>query len=292
MTIDGQRFIDVEGIRTRYWEGGTGETVVLIHGGNFGATTSADAIEDWGETLQELSRWCRVIAIDKLGQGYTDNPKIDLDYTMAAVVRHMHLTLRTLGITNANLVGHSRGGYVTCRLAVEYPEIVKSCVIVSSNTCAPGTGANEMVFANKPKPALTRKSQKWVLERYSYDRKCVTDEWLDALIEISEQKKYKQTVVKMVNDGLMWSQFLPSLQSDKEDMFGMLCQRGIQRPVMQIWGYNDVTVSHSQAYELYRMLAEKERRCRWQILNQAGHFCFREQPKRFNEVLRSFITDN
>ena len=45
----------------------------------------------------------------------------------------------------------------------------------------------------------------------------------------------------------------------------------------------------AQAFDLYRILAEKERRARWQIFNEAGHFSFREQPKRFNEVVRSFI---
>ena len=85
------------------------------------------------------------------------------------------------------------------------------------------------------------------------------------------------------------TKFLPGLQTDKEEMFRTLQTRGIQRPVMQVWGYDDPTVSHAQAFELYRILAEKERCARWQILNQAGHFCFREQRKRFDEVLRSFI---
>ena len=90
MSLQGEKFVDVDGLRTRYWEGGSGEVVVLIHGGNFGATTSADAIEDWGDTLHDFSKWCRVVAIDKLGQGYTDNPKNDEDYTMDAVVQHVY----------------------------------------------------------------------------------------------------------------------------------------------------------------------------------------------------------
>ena len=86
-----------------------------------------------------------MFAIDKLGQGYTGNPKSDDDYTMAAVVEHAYLTLRTLGIGGAHLIGHSRGGYLTCRLTVDHPELVRSCIIVDSNTCAPGTGGNEVV---------------------------------------------------------------------------------------------------------------------------------------------------
>ena len=291
MTLEGEKFADVGGVRTRYVEKGEGEIVVLFHGGHFGSTSSADAIEDWGRTMDDLSKWCHVFAIDKLGQGYTGNPKTDDDYTMDAVVRHGYQTLRTLGIDGAHLIGHSRGGYLTCRLTVDYPELVKSCIIVDSNTCAPGTGTNEVVFANMPGPALSKESQRWVLENYSYSADCVTEDWLDALVAIGQQQKYAEAIDKMNNDGLLWTRFLPGLQTDKEDMFHILGGRGIQRPVMQIWGYNDPTVPHAQALELYRILAAKERRARWQIFNQAGHFSFREQPKRFNEVVRSFITE-
>ncbi len=291
MALDGEKFIDVDGVRTRYVDRGTGDTIVLFHGGNFGSTGSADATDDWGGTIDDIAKWGRVVAIDKLGQGYTDNPKSDDDYTMAAVVKHAYQTLRALSIESAHLVGHSRGGYLTCRLTVDYPEIAKSCVIVSSNTCAPGTGGNEKAFANQPKPSLTAESQRWVLEHYSYSPDCVTDEWVEALAAIAQQQSYAEAVEKMTQEGYLWTKFLPGLLTDKEEMFRILQTRGIQRPVLQIWGYNDPTVSHAQAYDLYRILAEKERRARWQTLNEAGHFCYREQRKRFNEVLQSFITN-
>lgn len=291
MALDGEKFIDVDGVRTRYVDRGTGNTIVLFHGGNFGSTGSADATDDWGGTIDDIAKWGRVVAIDKLGQGYTENPKSDDDYTMAAVVKHAYQTLRALSIESAHLVGHSRGGYLTCRLTVDYPEIAKSCVIVSSNTCAPGTGGNEKAFANQPKPSLTAESQRWVLEHYSYSPDCVTDEWVEALAAIAQQQSYAEAVEKMTQEGYLWTKFLPGLLTDKEEMFRILQTRGIQRPVLQIWGYNDPTVSHAQAYDLYRILAEKERRARWQTLNEAGHFCYREQRKRFNEVLQSFITN-
>ena len=36
------RFIDVDGVRTRYFEAGQGQPLVLIHGGQWPATASAD----------------------------------------------------------------------------------------------------------------------------------------------------------------------------------------------------------------------------------------------------------
>ena len=157
MPISDARFVDVEGVRTRYFERGSGETVVLVHGGAFGSTTGACSADDWDLNFDGLAKWFRVFAIDKLGQGYTDNPRTDDDYTMHAAVQHAYATLRALGIEGAHLVGHSRGGYLVCRLTVEHPELVKSCTIVDSNTCAPGTGRNELVFANMPEARAERR---------------------------------------------------------------------------------------------------------------------------------------
>src|SRR5690348_12819649 len=77
--------IDVDGIRTRYYEDGTGEPLVLFPGGVFGTHYSLDA---FSLNLPALARHFRVIAVDKLGQGHTDNPKTDADYSVAALLRH------------------------------------------------------------------------------------------------------------------------------------------------------------------------------------------------------------
>ena len=289
MPISDPKFVDVEGIRTRYFERGSGETVVLVHGGAFGSTTGACCADDWDLNFDGLAKWFRVFAIDKLGQGYTDNPRTDGDYTMHAAVQHAYATLRALGIEGAHLIGHSRGGYLVCRLTVEHPELVKSCTIVDSNTCAPGIGRNEFVFANMPKPALSAESQRWVVEKYSYGHDHISDAWIDAMVEIAKQPKYAEAVAKMSGDGLQATRFLPGILTQKEEMFRILRTRGIQRPVMQVWGSDDPTVSREQAMGLYRILAEKERRARWQIFNRSGHYSFREHPERFNQVIRTFI---
>ena len=73
--MTGARFIDVDGIRTRYFEKGGGEALVLFHGSHFGTTDACDSAIDWELNFDRLAQWFRVIAVDKLGQGHTDNPK-------------------------------------------------------------------------------------------------------------------------------------------------------------------------------------------------------------------------
>ena len=45
----------------------------------------------------QREEWVRLFAIDKIGQGGTDNPKRDEDYTMAATVHHACAALDALG---------------------------------------------------------------------------------------------------------------------------------------------------------------------------------------------------
>jgi 2-hydroxy-6-oxo-6-(2'-carboxyphenyl)-hexa-2,4-dienoate hydrolase len=70
--LPAEKYIDVNGIRTRYLEAGDGEPLVLFHGGNMGSANLAECAEDWELNMPGLSRHFRVIAVDKLGQGFTD----------------------------------------------------------------------------------------------------------------------------------------------------------------------------------------------------------------------------
>jgi pimeloyl-ACP methyl ester carboxylesterase len=283
------KFVTVDGIKTHYYEKGRGKNVVLIHGGNFGSSEASGNSWTWSRNIDFLARKYHVVAIDKLGQGYTGNPKKDSDYTMQAVVRHLGATIRKLNLANVHLVGHSRGGYATARLALEQPDLVDSLTCVDSNSLAPGVGMNEVVHANPPHPALSRECQRWVLERYSYGHEHIDDDWLDVLMDIGKQAKHRQAVDKMEKQKLKTSQFLPGLAKDRSDTFGRLRDQGMGRPTLIMWGYNDPTALLEQGQRLYDLMASTERRTYMHILNRAGHFSMREQADNFNGTLAGFI---
>ena len=89
MPLSEEKFIDVNGIRTRYFDKGQGDTILLLHGSFFGEPFSSDCAANWSENFEGLSEFARVIAVDRLGQGHTDNPKRVEDYTMKAVGEHV-----------------------------------------------------------------------------------------------------------------------------------------------------------------------------------------------------------
>lgn len=287
--MTGAEFIDVGSVRTRYFEKGSGETLVLFHGGHFGTTDLCDNAVDWELNFDRLAQWFRVIAVDKLGQGHTDNPRTDEEYTMAAVVDHAHGFLMSLGLKSVHVVGHSRGGYLVGRLTLEHPELIRSCIIVDSGTLSPGPSKTEHTMAQAPKPRLTRESQGWVAAHYSYSDKHITDSWLDAVVEIANLPKYQQAVKKMEDQDLKRIRFLPHLAVEKEETLNWIVQGRLKTPTLVVWGYNDPTAELRRGQYLFELIAASTSIAEMHVINQAGHFCYREQPETFNQVIKGFV---
>jgi len=289
MRMPNASFIDVEGVRTRYFEAGQGPTLVLFHGGNMGSGNLAECAEDWELNFAALAQQCHVIAIDKLGQGYTNNPLTDNDFTMPATVFHAKSFLTALELKNVHIAGHSRGGYLVCRLALDNPNLIASCTIIDTNTLAPGVPSSAEILANPPLPRLSRDSQRWIIEHYSYNPSHITKSWLDAVIEIAALPKSSHAYQKMTVDGLSKNQFMPRLTEDRSRIFAELRDYGIKCPTLVMWGRNDPTALLAQGTIIYDLIAARQRRTEMAVFNRAGHFCFREQPAAFNTRLLGFI---
>lgn len=281
------RWIDVDGVRTRYFEAGAGDPLVFIYGGNFGTRDSASNAYTWNLQLAPLGQRYRAIAFDKLGQGETGNPKDD-DYTMQAVVRHAAAFLRALNLPPVHLVGHSRGGYAATRLALDHPDLVRSLTIVNSGSLGPGVGTNEVVLSRPPHPRGSRECVRWVYENYSYSKAVVTEDWVDAVMATLALPKYQESVKKMEGERLGARLFLPRLAREKRETLQWLAEGKLQRPVQVVWGYDDRTAVIERGVELFNLLARREPRAQLHVINQAGHFPFREHPARFNALLSRF----
>lgn len=285
----GEKWVDVDGIRTRYFEAGSGRPVVLVHGGTAGDASGGANAEDFHLNFAALAEKFNVISVDRLGQGYTDNPKRDEDWTMAAACRHFAAFLKALGKAPYNVVGHSRGGYVVGRTTLDHPRLIESCVMIDSNTASPGPGRNEIVFALNPYKAGTLEASRWTYEKYSCTTQHVTNAWIEMKQKITELPKNKDAIRKMKDEGLLHTRFLPELLEDKDDFFSRLEKAGMQRPIMLFWGYNDPTAPLDLGMRLYDLIARHQPRTSFHIVNQAGHHSFRERAAEFNRVVIEFI---
>lgn len=284
MPLSNEKYIDVDGIRTHCYDKGEGDTVVLLHGSNCAADLSADCAANWSRNFQGLAQTGRVIALDRIGQGYTDNPRDLENYTMATDVAHVAAFMRALGLRNVHLVGHSRGGYVATRTTLEHPDLIKTITIVDSGTLAPGLGRHDAVMAGSPEPRLVKESQRWVLQRYSFGYEHIDDEWLDALTAVAATPKYKEALARMSK-----MTFLTHLEKQKGETLGMLRDRGMRKPTLMIWSYNDPTAPIEQGHALFEIVAEGEPRSAMHIINQSGHFPYREHPEHFNSLVQGWV---
>lgn len=282
------RAIHVDGVKTRYYEVGKGEPIVFIYGGNFGTADSASSAYTWSEQLKGLADRFRVIAFDKVGQGHTDNPLND-DYTMAAVVKHAAGFIKALKLPPVHLVGHSRGGYASTRLTLEYQHLVRSLTIVNSGTLSTAVGTNDVVLGWPPYASYTRECARWVYENYCFRREAVTDEWIDTVMQTLALPKYRASVDKMEKENLKNTKFYPMLAAEKQVTVRWLTEGRLQRPTQVVWGFNDPTASVDGGFEMYRMIGAHERRTVMNVINESGHFPFREHPDTFNGLLGRFV---
>ncbi len=117
------RFVTVNGVRTRYWETGGGDRHLLfLHG--FGG-----AVEEWVFNIPEFESRYHVIALDFPGQGLSDKP--DIPYTAEFFAEFIAQFLRSLGIERAAVVAHSLGGMIALMLSIKYPGLVSRMVLLA-----------------------------------------------------------------------------------------------------------------------------------------------------------------
>jgi pimeloyl-ACP methyl ester carboxylesterase len=103
---------DLDGLLIHYLEEGWGPATVLVHGlGGFA--------ESWRYNIPELARHGRVIALDLPGFGSSGKPR--RAYTLDFLAQALDGLLRALGVDTVRLVGHSLGGAVVARFALEHP---------------------------------------------------------------------------------------------------------------------------------------------------------------------------
>lgn len=118
-----EKFFDSEGVKIRYWDEGSGEAVLLIHG------YTANGSLNWrGPGIQQaLSEKCRVIMPDVRGHGRSDSAP-EGQHGLHVVADMVRL-LDHCGEKTAHVAGYSMGGMISIKFATLHPERVRSLMI-------------------------------------------------------------------------------------------------------------------------------------------------------------------
>lgn len=116
-------YAEVNGLKYYYEIRGTGEPLLVLHGG-------LGSIDMFGLALPALAEHRQLIAVDLHGHGRTQLGDRDISYVdqgadMAALVK-------SLGHDQVDVMGYSFGGGVAFQFAVQNPDMVRRLVIVSA----------------------------------------------------------------------------------------------------------------------------------------------------------------
>lgn len=120
-------FVSYKNTEIHFTESGKGTAVVLLHG--FLENTTM-----WNATVPFLSQRYRVIAIDLLGHGLSEN--LGYVHTMEQMAEAVQEVLYHLKIRKSFLIGHSMGGYVALAFAEFFPDNVKGLCLLNSTSRA------------------------------------------------------------------------------------------------------------------------------------------------------------
>lgn len=271
------QFVDIGGLRTRFWQVGAGEAVILIHG-------LGGSVEQWSANVDVLSRTYRVFCLDMIGCGKTDKPASS-DYSIESLARFMDLFITAKGIETFSLVGLSMGGGVCLRYALDYPAKVTNLILVGSAALGPRMA---LVFRILALPFMERILSLVSRRRFAsfvrtmvYDRTVITDEIVDFYYHNIYEPDARRAFIRTLraNCGL-W-------RLRKEVRDGVISRLWrLKAPTLIIWGRQDKHMPVANAYEAMKKIPKA-----WLIfIDKCAHNPQFEHYDEFNGVVTAFLS--
>lgn len=117
----GGEYVDAGGVRTYYEVAGTGEPLVLLHGGFC-------TVETFGAQTPALAGQYQVYVPERRGHGRT--PDVEGPITYENMVQDTIAFMEALGISSAHLTGWSDGAIVGLLVALRRPDLVRKLVLI------------------------------------------------------------------------------------------------------------------------------------------------------------------
>lgn len=191
-------YVDANGVHTYYDEHGSGEPLLLLHGGLVDGDSFAQQTPAFAERF-------RVIVPDRRGHGRTADVDGPISYDVMA--DDTIAFIEALGIGPAHLVGWSDGGDVGLLVAIKRPNLVRRLVTIGSNFSADGLTreAAEAFKPDTPTSAVPIMHETWKVNAVEPDRFDAVLEkmqqcWFDYAIPTADLARITAPTLVMVGD--------------------------------------------------------------------------------------------
>lgn len=117
------KYADVNGVHLYYEIHGSGQPLILIHGGLYAGSM-------FGANISAFAKVRKVIVVDLQGHGHT--PDIDRPLSIEYMADDIAALIRYLKLGRCDILGHSVGAGVALQIAIRHAELVRRLVVVSA----------------------------------------------------------------------------------------------------------------------------------------------------------------
>jgi pimeloyl-ACP methyl ester carboxylesterase len=262
-----------------YVDTGSGPVVLFVHG-------LLGSHRNWAHLVDRLDDAHRVIVPDLFGHGASAKPVGD--YSLGAHAATLRDLIDRLDIEQVTLVGHSLGGGISMEFCYLFPERVKRLVLVGTGGL--GREVNALLrSATLPGAELVLQvvASSWLIGgvgtvgralakvgwRPGADLEAIWDGFT-SLGDADSRRAFLATTRAVIDPGgqtISARAFLPEL---------------IDIPTLVVWGTRDPMIPAWHATLAHTAIPG----CRVELFEGAGHFPHLDEPDRFAEVVREFIT--
>jgi 2-hydroxy-6-oxonona-2,4-dienedioate hydrolase len=263
---------NVNGFEIFYKEYGENNTkhILFLHGLGSSSIT-------WGDIPETLSDTFHTIAVDLIGFGRSDKPKAD--YTIPYFSKFIKDFLRQIGIKDNDkiaIVGHSLGGYIALKYAIENKEQVDKLVLIDSSG-----------MLNKPTDLL-EKYKEAALEKDFFVRLKLLNRVFEDMLADTSRYTPSKTVAFMSIIGQKGAE--TAFESAYE--YSTKVPLDLQRlkpindiPCIILWGQDDKLIYSSDAEKFKDVLKD----VKIKLVDNAGHSPHFEKPTITYSIINTFL---
>jgi len=267
-----ERVTERRGLRLRYFVGGAGPPLLLVHGYGGAAWNFSE--------LAPLLEGERRLLIPDL-PGHAGSPAVPAASSLGAFADLLAVLLEREGMSEADVLGHSLGGVVALRLAARRPELVRRLVLAASAGIGSATRRAELTigFFGIVRPArLVARRIDWIarsptLKRVVFGAWAVSDPR-----SLSERAVYGLLQGPAVHTDALSAGLALVRDDPRRDLHRVRC------PTLCLWGARDGQVPLRDAREYARRLHAPLR-----VIADTGHLLIAERPRQCADAVSHFL---
>lgn len=253
------------------------QTVVLIHG-------AGCFVEQWKHTIAALQGKYRVCALDMVGAGLSDKPR--LRYLSDELVDFFRAFVDAVGLERFHLVGTSMGGALALRFTELHPSYVSKLVLAEPGGMTKETPRLFKIMSVLPSIGhylLYPISKEAFVKRISglaYRVETLDDDFVDLYYERNKDHGLRRAFLQIFKTNFGLAGVNDALYRPLVDDMG-----SVTAPTLIIWGKNDRVFPPSDG----QLAQERIDGSRLELIDACGHLPMLEKPAQFNALLSSFL---